>query len=65
MMPGWSFRLTGTLPRLISFICHSLVLSEAEGNENTGGVGVFFPFWNSIGIWTFTRFLGEESVLFS
>jgi len=34
-----SYRYTGTLPRLISFVCHSY--------ENTGGVGVFFPFWNS------------------
>src|SRR6266851_3391079 len=35
----WSYRHTGTLPRLISFVSHSY--------ENTGGVGVFFPFWNS------------------
>jgi len=32
-----SYLHTGTLPRLISFVCHSC--------ENTGGVGVFFPFW--------------------
>src|SRR6266446_6130347 len=37
--PVWSYRYTGTLPRLISFVSHSY--------ENTGGVGVFFPFWNS------------------
>src|SRR5580693_8939478 len=36
--PLWSYLHTGTLPRLISFICHSCV--------NTGGVGVFFPNWN-------------------
>src|SRR5882672_194768 len=35
---GWSYHVTGTLPRLISFACHSY--------ENTGGVGVFFPFWH-------------------
>ena len=35
--PLWSYLHTGTLPRLISFVCHSY--------ENTGGVGVFFPFW--------------------
>ncbi len=34
--PVWSYRYTGTLPRLISFVSHSY--------ENTGGVGVFFPF---------------------
>src|SRR5216684_5102873 len=38
--PAWSYRHTGTLPRLISFVSHSY--------ENTGGVGVFFPFWNSL-----------------
>jgi|HubBroStandDraft_3_1064219.scaffolds.fasta_scaffold21526_2 hypothetical protein len=35
--PTWSYLHTGTLPRLISFICHSC--------ENCRGVGVFFPFW--------------------
>src|SRR6266705_4322853 len=35
--PLWSYHHTGTLPRLISFVSHSY--------ENTGGVGVFFPFW--------------------
>ncbi len=39
MASHWSYHHTGTLFRLISFICHSY--------ENTGGVGVFFPFWNS------------------
>src|SRR5713226_9419814 len=34
--PLWSYPYTGTLPRLISFLSHSY--------ENTGGVGVFFPF---------------------
>jgi len=34
---NWSYLSTGPLPRLISCICHSY--------ENTGGVGVFFPFW--------------------
>src|SRR5216683_5861294 len=34
--PPWSYRYTGTLPRLISFVSHSYA--------NTGGVGVFFPF---------------------
>jgi len=34
--PSWSYLYTGTLPRLISFVCHSY--------ENTGGVGVFFAF---------------------
>src|SRR5258708_34957045 len=37
--PPWSYRYTGTLPRLISFVSHSCT--------NTGGVGVFFPFWDS------------------
>ena len=37
--PTWSYHHTGTLDRLISFACHSC--------ENTGGVGPFFPFWNS------------------
>ncbi len=35
----WSYLQTGTLPRLISFVCHSY--------ENCRGVGVFFPFRNS------------------
>jgi hypothetical protein len=35
--PLWSYRHTGTLPQLISFVSHSY--------ENTRGVGVFFPFW--------------------
>ena len=35
--PSWSYHHTGTLPRLISFVSHSYA--------NTGGVGVFFPFW--------------------
>src|SRR5712692_9218102 len=35
--PFWSNLHTGTLPRLISLICHSY--------ENTRGVGLFFPFW--------------------
>src|SRR5216684_1132926 len=34
--PFWSYPRTGTLPRLISFVCRSY--------ENTWGVGVF-PFW--------------------
>ncbi len=38
--PLWSYPHTGTLPRLISFVSHSY--------ENTGGVGVFFPFWNTL-----------------
>jgi hypothetical protein len=38
--PLWSYLHTGTLPRLISFVSHSY--------ENTGGVRVFFPFWNSL-----------------
>ncbi len=33
-----SYQYAGTLPRLISFVCHSYA--------NTGGVGAFFPFWN-------------------
>src|SRR5258708_1584730 len=36
----WSYLNTGTLPRLIYFVSHSYA--------NTGGVGIFFPFWNSI-----------------
>jgi hypothetical protein len=36
--PFWSYRYTGTLPRLISLVSHSCA--------NTGGVGVFFLFWN-------------------
>jgi|SRR5713226_5767278 len=36
--PLWSYPHTGTLPRPISFVCHSY--------ENTRGVGVSFPFWN-------------------
>jgi hypothetical protein len=36
--PPWSYLHTGTLPQLISSICHSY--------ENTWGVGGFFPFWN-------------------
>src|SRR5229473_5846807 len=39
MTSHWSYLHTGTLPRLISFVSHSY--------ENTGGVGVFFPFWHS------------------
>jgi hypothetical protein len=35
--PSWSYHHTGTLLRLISFVSHSYA--------NTGGVGVFFPFW--------------------
>src|SRR5258708_32886791 len=35
----WSYLNTGTLPRLIYFV------SQSYGN--TGGWGVFFPFWNS------------------
>ena len=38
MAHGWSYHVIGTLPRLISFACHSY--------ENSGGVGVFFPFWD-------------------
>src|SRR5437867_2758865 len=38
--PLWSYRYTCTLPRLISFVCHSY--------ENAGDVRVFFPFWNSL-----------------
>ena len=38
-LPFWSYRQTGTLPRLISFVCHSY--------ENCRGVYPFFPFWNS------------------
>ena len=38
--PTWSYLHTGTLPRLISFVSHSY--------KNTGRVGVFFPFWNSL-----------------
>ncbi len=36
--PSWSYLHTGTLLRLISFICHSY--------ENTRGVEVFLPFWS-------------------
>src|SRR5712692_5587147 len=36
--PTRSYHYTGTLPQLISFVCHSY--------KNTGGVWVFFPFWN-------------------
>jgi hypothetical protein len=39
VIPLWSYHITGTLTRFISFICNSY--------ENTGGVGVFFPLWNS------------------
>src|SRR5229473_6221164 len=35
--PSWSYHHTGTLPRLISFVSHSYA--------NTGGGGIFFPFW--------------------
>jgi len=35
-----SYHITGTLTRLISFICHSY--------ENTRGVGGFFPFWSTL-----------------
>src|SRR5713101_6342900 len=35
-----SYLNTGTLTRLISFVSHSYA--------NTGGVGVFFPFWNAL-----------------
>jgi hypothetical protein len=38
--PSWSYLHTGTLPPLIPFVSHSY--------ENTGGVGVFFPLWNSL-----------------
>ncbi len=36
---SWSYHHTGTLPRLISFVCHSY--------ENCRGVYQQFPFWNS------------------
>jgi len=39
VIPLWSYHITGTLTRLNPFICDSY--------QNTGGVGVFFPFWNS------------------
>ena len=48
--PPWSYHQTGTLPRLISFACHSYGTFASRTllrDENTGGVGVFFPFWNS------------------
>src|SRR5229473_6544462 len=35
--PSWSYHHTGTLPRLISFV--------SRPYANTGGGGVFFPFW--------------------
>jgi len=59
--PPWSYHQTGTLHPLIFFVCHSYatfasrtLLRDANlacrmvlRHENTGGVGVFFPFWNS------------------
>jgi len=51
--PTWSYHHTGTLPRLISFICHSC--------ENTGGVGVFFPFWNPTTCGRFDHQIGASS----
>ena len=54
--PFWSYRFTGTLPQFISFVCHRLQTLPSSVScksfvchsyENTGGVGVFFPFWNS------------------
>ena len=60
--PTWSYHQTGTLPRLIFFVCHSYAVLASRTilrDENTGGhcfhralrasrsVGVFFPFWNS------------------
>ena len=46
--PVWSYQHTGTLPRLIFFASHSY--------ENYRGVGVFFPFWFTLGAaeWTST-----------
>src|SRR5260370_8584077 len=44
-----AFHLPYTLPSSAgcnSFVCHSLVLSEAEGYENCLAAGVFFPFRN-------------------
>src|SRR6266851_7330777 len=49
--PLWSYLHTGTLPRLISFVSHSyatFAFRTLLRDENTGGVGVFFPFWNSL-----------------
>src|SRR5713226_6405118 len=49
--PLWSYLHTGTLPRLISFVSHSyatFAFRTVLRDENTGGVGVFFPFWNSL-----------------
>ena len=46
--PVWSYQHTGTLPRLIFFASHSY--------ENYRRVGVFFPFWFTLGAaeWTST-----------
>src|SRR5216684_3490585 len=49
--PLWSYLHTGTLPRLISFVSHSyatFAFRTVLRDENTGGAGVFFPFWNSL-----------------
>jgi hypothetical protein len=46
----WSYHHTDTLPRLISFVSHSyatLASRTVLRDENTRGVGGFFPFWNS------------------
>src|SRR6266436_6152324 len=55
--PPWSYRYTGTLPRLISFVSHSYA--------NTGGVGVFFPFWDSTSAVPVENSLLDSSSFFS
>jgi hypothetical protein len=43
-----AFHLAYTLPNPVgwnSFVCHSLVLSEAEVIRKHRGVGLFLPFW--------------------
>jgi len=48
--PLCSYLHTGTLPGLVSFVSHSYAPFASQivlRGENTGGVGVFFPFWNS------------------
>src|SRR5260370_17160288 len=59
--PVWSYHHSGTLPPLISFICHSCAIFASRAvlrEENTRGVGVFFPFWSV------SRGLAEKDSLF-
>src|SRR5712692_1428602 len=55
--PLWSYLHTGTLLRLSSFVSRSY--------ENTGGVAVFFPFWNAPSLRSLASSPNSLSPLFS